>query len=261
MEKKALIVANEIIDNGKPKKIKVRTLMKKFGFLKRTTESSREITELLSKNSIYLNPSIMKIGDVWKLSLDDRVTLSYSQERQEKIKTKFEIYDYNNDEWFDKIETKALRTEREVETKFIIPLLERLGYSEDDRYDGMTFKAFNGSRPTILETDFSLFDAENDDLDNQVLLVVEAKKEYRITKEVELMNAQKQTKSYAIWLSCHFGLVTDGRKIQILDLFPNIGGLEVLFECYTSELKKNFGEIYNLVGKPVLVSYYENVIN
>ncbi|MCH7723276.1 MAG: hypothetical protein IIC76_08080, partial [Bacteroidetes bacterium] len=104
-------------------------------------------------------------------------------------------------------------------------------------------------------------DSENKLLANQVLLVVEAKSEDRLVKEVELAKAQKQTKSYAIWLSCHFGLVTDGRKIQVLDLFPNIGGINVLFDCQIVELKERFSELYNLIGKNILVKYYENIAN
>lgn len=261
MRKIANEIASEILEKGKPKRIKVRTLIKKFGFLKRTEDSSRKITQILTEFEIYLNPSIMKIGELWKLSLDDRVSLSHEIKKEENL-TEYKINPkFNDDKWFDQLENKVYRTEREVETKFIIPLISKLNYSENDRYDGMTFTAYNGSRPTILETDCSLFDVENELLDNQVLLVVEAKRENRLVKEVELAKAQKQTKSYAIWLSCHFGLVTDGKKIQVLNLFPSIGGIDILFDCHISELKVRFAELYNLIGKERLVEYYENLVN
>ena len=256
----ASAIAKEIIESERPKRIKVRTLIKKFGFKKRTEESARKITQELIEFEIYLNPSIMKIGENWKLTLDERVTLSHEQIKEFKHSEIEVDTNFNNDNWFDNLELKEYRTEREVETKFIIPLLYRLGYEENDRYDGMTFKAYSGSRPTILETDCSLFANDNELLDNQVLLVVEAKRENRLVKEVELSKAQKQTKSYAIWLSCHFGMVTDGRKIQVLDLFPNIGGMNILFECQIGELKIRFPELFNLVGKQRLVTYYENLI-
>ena len=76
MEKIAKALAVEIQGREKPKRIKVRTLMKTFGFQKRTEVSSRQITQLMADNGVYLNPSIMKIGEVWKLTLDDRVSLS-----------------------------------------------------------------------------------------------------------------------------------------------------------------------------------------
>jgi len=260
MKEIAKIIASEIFKRKKPKKIKVRTLIRKFGFLKRTEESSRKITQVLKDYKIYLNPSIMKIGGSWKLSLDDRVSLS-NEIIQSKSKIKFKPNpNFNEDKWFDSLTKKVFRNEREVETKFIIPLLTKLNYSEDDRYDGMIFKAYNGSRPTILETDCSLFDSSNQLIKNQVLLVVEAKKENRLVKKVELAKAQKQTKSYAIWLSCHFGLVSDGVIVQVLNLFPNIREIEVIFHCNISELKEKFGELYNLISKERLVEYYERLL-
>ncbi len=260
MKKIALGIATQVIEANKAKRMKVRTLMKRFGFQKRTNESASKITQELSELEIYLNPSIMKIGGLWKLSLDDRVTLSHEQQKEFKSSEKKLVKNFKHDVWFENLAEREFRTEREVETKFILPLLDRLGYSEDDRFDGMCFKAFHGSRSTILETDCSLFASDNEILDNQVLLVVEAKREDRLVTEVELIKAQKQTKSYAIWLSCHFGLISDGRKIQVLDLFPNIGGMNVLFDCKIGDLKSRFSELYNHISKEKLVEYYENLI-
>ena len=55
-------------------------------------------------------------------------------------------------------------------------------------------------------------------------------------------------------------MITDGRKVQVLDLFPNMGGMNILFECNIGDLKDRFPELFNLVGKQKLVSYYENLI-
>ncbi len=266
MEKIAKEIAVEIKGRETPKRMKVRTLIKRFRFQKRTEESSQRITQLLADNGIYLNPSITKIGDTWKLTLDDWVTLTNVKKVDIDASKGFATpADFDNDKWFTNLKDRMYRTEKEVETKFIIPLLYKLGYTEDDRYDGMTFKALHGSKKTNLETDFALFDAENEGLDNQVLLVVEAKKEERLVKEIELEKAQKQTKSYAIWLSCHFGLVTDSNKIQVLDLYPpmlqpQVADVDVKFECTRGELKERFGELYSLIGKPALVKYYEDLI-
>jgi hypothetical protein len=256
LEKVAFDISSEIRLTQR-KRMKVKTLIGRFGFQKRTIENAEIITQLFSDNGVFINPSIMKLGDYWKLTLEDNVTLFSNKQEEEIVNSNQPPLNWNSDGWFDKIITKEFRTEKEVETKFIIPLLFRLGFTEEDRFDGMTFTAFHGSKSTILETDFCLFDNDNELLGNQVLLVVEAKKENRLSKEVELISAQKQTKSYAIWLSCHYGLVTDGRKIQVLDLFPSINGLDVKFECRVDELGKKFLELYALIGKPNLVKYYE----
>jgi hypothetical protein len=261
-EEIAINLSEEILLTGKSKRLKVRTLLKYFNYEKRTEESATKITELLADNNILLNPSIMKIGDDWKLKFDDIVYLTprivTAREEVKQIKG-IDIYNWKSDKWFDEVLTKKFRTEKEVENKFIIPLLNRLNFSENDRYDGMLVSAAHGSKQTTLEVDFALFNSENENLEHQPLLVVEAKKEDRLNKQVELDKAQKQVKSYAVWLSCHFGLVTDSKTIQIIDLFPTINGMKVLFKCKREELKEKFEEIYKLISKESLTKYYEKL--
>lgn len=255
-------LSKEILLTGKSKRLKVRKLLKYFNYEKRTEDSATKITELLADNNILLNPSIMKIGDDWKLKFDDIVYLTprieTARKEVEQIKST-EIYDWKSDKWFNEVLTKEFRTEKEVENKFIIPLLNRLNFSENDRYDGMLVSAAHGSKQTTLEVDFALFNSENKNLENQPLLVVEAKKEGRLNKQLELDKAQKQVKSYAVWLSCHFGLVTDSKTIQIIDLFTKINGMTVLFKCKREELKEKFDEIYKLISKESLTNYYEEL--
>lgn len=255
-------LATEVLTNQKSKRIKVKTLLGYFGYEKRTEENSTRITQLLAERNILLNPSIMKLGETWQLKLDDRVYLSDNKEENginETENLEIESYDYQSDVWFDNILHKHFRTEKEVENKFILPLLSRLNYTDDDRFDGMKINVANGSRSTVLEVDFALSNAENENLEGQILLVVEAKKEDRLCKKVELDKAQKQVKSYAIWLSCRFGLVTDSKTLQIIDLFPRINEMKVIFECKREELKENFRTIYNLISKKSLTKYYEKI--
>lgn len=176
------------------------------------------------------------------------------------------LYDYtpsdnwNADRWFDKLQDRLFRTEKEVETKFILPLLTHLGYSEDDRYDGMIVEGAEGSKKISLETDFVLFANDVEELANQPLLIVEAKKEFRLNKAIEIEKAQRQARSYAIWTGCKFGLITDSRIIQVLDIMPNFGSYKILFECQRVELKERFVELYNLVGREKLKDFYAELI-
>jgi hypothetical protein len=253
---------SEVLGNQKPKRIKVRTLLGHFNYEKRTEDNSTRITQLLADRNILLNPSIMKLGETWQLKLDDRVYLSENKvvdRISDTVNVEIDIYDYKSDMWFDEILNKHFRTEKEVENKFILPLIGRLGYKDDDRFDGMTINVANGSKSTILEVDFALSNQENENLEGQILLVVEAKKEDRLYKQVELDKAQKQVKSYAIWLSCRFGLVTDSKTLQIIDLFPRINEMKVIFECKREELKENFDKIYKLISKKSLTEYYERI--
>jgi hypothetical protein len=56
-------------------------------------------------------------------------------------------------------------------------------------------------------------------------------------------------------------LITDGRKVQVLDLFPGINGVKVIFECDKDELKEKFSELYGAIGKPILIEYYSKLIS
>lgn len=253
---------SEVLQNQKPRRIKVRKLLGHFNYEKRTDENSTRITQLLADRNILLNPSIMKFWEAWQLKLNDRVYLSENKEQDRTSETEndeIDIYDYKSDLWFDEILNKNFRTEKEVENKFILPLLSRLDYKEDDRDDGMRINVANGSRSTVLEVDFALSNIENENLEGQILLVVEAKKEDRLYKQVELDKAQKQVKSYAIWLSCRFGLVTESKTLQIIDLFPRINEMKVIFDCKRDELKENFDKIYKLISKKSLTEYYERI--
>lgn len=264
MENIADAIYEEVIARQSSKRMKIKTLLKQFGYWRRTEEITTIITELLDQRGLVMNPSLMKLGKHWEQGLDDWIYISEKVQKEETQPKKINIQlpeNWNEDNWFDNVVSKTFRTEKEVENKFIIPLLYKLGYSEDDRYDAMTISAAHGSRQTQLEIDFALFDEETEELNNQVLLVVEAKKEHRLTRRTELENAQRQVKSYSVWLGCHYGLITDSKTIQVLDLMPNIGGLEIIFECQREELKENFEKLYNLIGKKVLKEYYLNLVS
>lgn len=257
IEEISQLLKNEINGLGRAKRMKIKTLLTQFGYGKRTEEIATRITEALVKSGVIINPSIMKVGEQWLVNHHDQVYLSLlSNEGIEQENSSNVPFAWEQDVWFEELKGKTFRTEREVETKFIIPLLYKLGYSENDRYDGMTVKGAHGSKTTNLTVDFTIFNTDNDLLKDNVLLVVEAKKEDRLKKSVELVNARNQTKSYGMWAGAKYGLITDGHSVEVLDLFTSIGGIKVIFECHKENLKENFIELCNLIGKEKLSNYY-----
>jgi len=246
------------------KRVKVRTLMKKFGFKRRTEENTAEITLALRKGELLVNPSIMKLGEDWELSIEDWVVLSSptdedAPETQSYTHSDLPPEGWNTDGWFDLIAEKRLRTEKEVETKFVIPLLSRLGFSEDDRYDDMPVAASYGSRQTVLKVDFALFNSDYESLRNQVILTVEAKREERLTRSIDIEKARKQAKSYALWTGCYHCFVTDSRQIAVYKLARNHKEEDkLLFSCSRETLKDKFCELYQIISKNSLTRYYIN---
>lgn len=163
------------------KRLKLRTLLGKFGYSKRSDSNTAEITRLLSEAGLALNPPIVRFGESWEITPEDWIYLS---SREVEVKPTDRLLSpvpksWNADGWFDRIASLELRTEKEVEIKFVVPLLARLGYTDDDRYDGMPVPAAHGSRDTTLVIDFALFNASLESLRNQPMLTVEAKRESR----------------------------------------------------------------------------------
>jgi hypothetical protein len=241
------------------KRLKVRSLLRRFGYSKRSDINTAAITTALDASGIAINPAIVRLGDDWELDYEDWVYLSATQGETSGAGTKgipAPRASYDVDAWFGRAAQLTLRSEREVETKFIIPLLSRLGYTEDDRFDGMVVRAQMGSKPTRLTIDCAVFDASTEALTNQPLLIVEAKREELLTKSAELLRARDQAKSYALWTRCDFYLVTDGRTLQLHDL-KHWGTHDTpLFACARRQLGECFGQLHALASKPVLVEHY-----
>lgn len=237
------------------KRLKLRTLLTKFGYTKRSDSNTAEITQLLTAVGLALNPPIIRLGDAWEITPDDWIYLSCGV--PDKPPPALLLPTWNADGWFNWIANIELRTEKEVEIKFIVPLLARLGYGDDDRYDGMPISAAHGSRKTTLIIDFALFNSALESLRNQPLLTVEAKREGRLTKQRELMGAHNQAKSYCLWTQCDFFMVTDSRTVQVFHIARGrLGELAPLFACERNDLINRFDELYARASKEALTRYY-----
>lgn len=237
------------------KRVKLRTLLTKFGCSKRSDSNTAEITQLLTDAGLAINPPIVRFGDSWDIALDAWIYLSF--DALVEVPSAPLLPTWKADSWFDRIASIELRTEKEVEIKFIVPLLARLGYGDDDRYDGMPVQAALGSRKTTLIIDFALFNSTREKLRNQPLLTVEAKREGLLFKPRELESAHNQAKSYSLWTQCDFFMITDSRTLQVFQITRGrLGELVPSFTCSRSELPARFDELYAQVSKEVLTGYY-----
>jgi hypothetical protein len=259
--KDASFIASKLKDNVEEsssgsKRLKLRNLLSKFGYKRRSDTNTAQITQILSDTGLTLNPPIVRFGEEWGIEYNDWVYLSVDVPQEPEAPSPLPTW--NADGWFDRIAKLNLRTEKEVETKFIIPLLTRLGYIEDDRYDAMPVPAAIGSRKTTLVIDFALFNSALPELHKQPLLTVEAKREGRLTKKKELEAAHNQAKSYCLWAQCDYFMITDSRTVQTFHIARGGGlsGLEPLFSCERSELVDCFGELYARISKEALTKHY-----
>ena len=241
------------------KRMKLRTLLDRFGYVKRSDWNTAAITTALHDEGISLNPPIVRFGENWEISLEDWIYLSDASKAAKTARPEVSGPEegWKNDPWFEKMAGYELRTEKEVEIKFIVPLLARLGYGDDDRFDGMPVPAAHGSKGTTLVIDFALFDSSVEGLRHQPLLTVEAKKESRLKKREEILNAHNQAKSYCLWTQCEYFMITDSKTIQAFHIARgNLADLKPLFVCERHELKDRFADLFSIISREVLSAYY-----
>jgi hypothetical protein len=241
------------------KRLKLRTLLAKFGYEKRSDNNTSEITKVLSDAGLAINPPLVRYGDSWEISTEDWIYLSIAKGSDNSSIQRLPEppRDWNSDGWFDRIASLLLRSEKEVEIQFAVPLLIRLGYSDEDRFDGMPVPASHGSRGSTLVIDHAAFNSQLDALNGQPLLTIEAKRDSYLSNTRQLRQAHDQAKSYCYWTQCDFFMVTDGQKTHVYRVgHGSFGDIEAIFECGRQDLKARFPELYALVSKEALTSYY-----
>jgi hypothetical protein len=151
------------------------------------------------------------------------------------------------------IKEGKIKNEKAVEIFFILPLLSELGYTNGDIHPDKTIRTHS----SLIKIDFVLYDHGNHKLENKPLLIVEAKCENLLKKQVQILNAQRQVKEYAYWSGCHFALVTDIKTIQIIDVSNVSHEINVIFECRIEEFENKFNDINCLICKKRLRLYCE----
>src|SRR5688572_24275250 len=58
------------------KRLKLRTLLAKFGYSKRSDSNTAEITRVLSEAGLAMNPPIVRFGESWEITQEDWIYLS-----------------------------------------------------------------------------------------------------------------------------------------------------------------------------------------
>jgi hypothetical protein len=215
------------------RRMRLRSLLAKFGFKIRTADRLQHLTNAFLKVGILTQPPISGC------ERDDWIVLSVPDPAPQ---TEQELDQF--DPWFDEIAKKEFATEKEVEIRFIVPLLERLGYTEDDRADGFPIQIVVGTRRTVAEADFLLFDGLNRSMDNS-LLVIEAK---RTTKRVK--DFVSQARSYAMFMGTPYYMVTNGDDILVFHYQSPLEADRQVFTGQRKTLRASFNELFGIVGKP-----------
>lgn len=152
------------------------------------------------------------------------------------------------DDWFSKMESKVFDSEKEVEFFFVSPLLEQLGYDENDFVLGHPVRMSLGGRRVTAQADCVVVEGENRE---NKLVVIEAKN-FGKRLDYDTIN---QAKSYAMWLPTPYYVVTNGVDIRV---YQNQGPQapevpRLAFE--RSQLRHNWPELHGLLNRSAVVEY------
>lgn len=118
-------------------------------------------------------------------------------------------------EWIQSFDENLLQNEDDVETKFVLPLFQYLGYPEKCRRGKFPLKIYNpgkgGRKPEADQVFFSEEKPEKQNADS-ALVVVEAKE----PEKIDLSEDISQAKFYGYHLNPIFLVITNGSKLIAL---------------------------------------------
>lgn len=255
VEKVTEEVHHSILNSPKrQRRFKSSTFWNKFGFERRTKERVETVKNSLREKSIILNEDV----DFGAERKNDWIVLTYVEADYlpviEKVKAKFgEIVTPTND-WFDLMKNRRFKSEREVEYFFILPLLEKLGYQENDFAIGHPVSMSIGSKRINTEADVVVFDGANHSQQTS-LLVVEAKKSGKTLTKDNI----GQVDSYATELSAPYYILTNGDELHVFLSKAKIRPAVELLNFKQENLNENWLEFYTTLSKKAVTKQKEKL--
>lgn len=193
------------------RRLRSKTFWGYFGYKRRSRELIALIKEAFQQRSLMLNIGEALFGSEDK---DEWIVLTYASPPQPPAMTLNEIVVEPTptppDNWFAQLERRTFESEREVEYFFVMPLLEQLGYTEDDLVIGYAVQMHEGVKKVNKEADFVLFDGASRAKEH-ALLVIEAKRHARLLSD----DTAGQARGYALWLTTPYYVATNGDEVRV----------------------------------------------
>jgi hypothetical protein len=233
-----------------------KTFWGKFGVERRTKERVAEVSEALRRRDLISNLDESEFGTEAK---NEWIVLSLLKPAPQQTTEPKDGRDRSraptpSDSWFRMLQARKFESEREVEFYFIMPLLEQMGYEEDDFSIGHPVQMFQGVKKVNKEADLVLFDGVERSKEN-ALLVVEAKKTTRRITE----DAIGQARGYALWLVTPYYIVTNADEIQLYVFRGAIQPDVRLMKFKCDELREHWETLYGHINKAAVIDYKDRL--
>jgi hypothetical protein len=239
------IYQSVMLADKKQKKMISSRFWERFGVAARQPQVIERIKDVLDKQGLKVEArSENKFGDEhW----DEWIIITPKIIISDKATGQIQTIRPNN-EWFHDIKSRDFESEREVETYFVVPLLEKLGYEYDDIVIGYPVEMFIGTRRTKTEADLAIFNGRSRER-KDALLIIEAKKSDNDIKEDHI----EQAKSYAQVLTPACYIVTNGIRIKVFLFNGSLAPDECILDFDRSMLIEKWDELYQCVSKKATV--------
>jgi hypothetical protein len=244
-------IREAIKDSGKKsKRVLLKTLLKMFGHKTKQRHWIDAMNKSITEAGVFISPPLADAErDGWVVLSVIQPQIPVDFPLKEQVDAEGNKQGIAPDAWLVTIALKSFNSEKEVEIRFVLPLIERLGYSEEDRADGYRVVQVVGVHRTKTEADFVLFNGLNRSKDS-ALLVVEAK---NVGKN--LADHISQARSYAMFLGTPYFLITNGDDIRaFLYRSPIESDVEV-FKSTRRDISSTFPTLFNLVSKQAIIEY------
>ncbi len=151
-------------------------------------------------------------------------------------------------EWFEMILARNFDSEREVESYFVCPLLEKLGYEYDDIVMGQSVQMYKGVQKGKAEADFVLFNGADRSKEN-VLLIIEVKKNDKGISSDHI----GQARSYAQELLPACYMVTNGQQIVVFQFNGSVIPDERVMDFDKKDLRQKWNDLYNYTSREATI--------
>jgi hypothetical protein len=228
-----------------------RTFWGKFGFKARSKARVDLVQKALNQRGLMINLSEDEFG---KEANDSWLVITYLDPKLPQAEDNQNAIPFPPDAWFERMAQRKFESEREVEYYFILPLVEQLGYQEEDIAVGIRVQMFEGTTRVEKEADLVLYNGPSRDKEADALVMVEAK---IARKNTDLISgaAIGQARSYAVWLSTPYYVVTNGNEIQVF-ISRGAGLPDVLMNTIKKDqLKQQWKELYTTLNKAAVIDY------
>ena len=237
------------------RRLRSSTFWNKFGFERRTKERIESVRNVLREKSIILNED----NDFGSERKNDWIVLTYVETdylpNTEEVNSEVSDIVTPNNDWFHLMKNRNFKSEREVEYFFILPLLEELGYQENDFAIGYSVLMGFGSKRINTEADVAVFDGGNHSQKTS-LLVIEAKRSGKALTKYDV----EQVDSYATKLSAPYYVLTNGDEVRVyLSLAKKIQPDVEWLNFKRENLEEHWAELYRTLSKKAVIKHKEKL--